>query len=83
MKIADKLMNDVEVSKDEMKFLLWNTLIQLSPYEDNVDCVEEESFNVEQMLNTLDEQLGVHSVQLLALDCAVWTSCFATLFYAY
>ncbi len=62
MKIADKLMNDVEVSKDEMKFLLWNTLIQLSPYEDNVDCVEEESFNVEQMLNTLDEQLGVHSV---------------------
>ncbi len=62
MKIADKLINDVEVSKDEMKFLLWNTLIQLSPYEDNVDCVEEESFNVEQMLNTLDEQLGVHSV---------------------
>lgn len=62
MKIADKLINGVEVSKDEMKFLLWNTLIQLSPYEDNVDCVEEESFNVEQMLNTLDEQLGVHSV---------------------
>ena len=62
MKIAYKLINDVEVSKDEMKFLLWNTLIQLSPYEDNVDCVEEESFNVEQMLNTLDEQLGVHSV---------------------
>ena len=27
MKIADKLINDVEVSDDELKFLLWNSLI--------------------------------------------------------
>lgn len=59
MKIADKLLVDIEVSNDELKFLLWNTLIQLSAYCDEVDSVEEESFNIEQMLVTLDDQLGV------------------------
>jgi hypothetical protein len=60
MKIAERLMNDVDISKEELKFLLWNTLIQLSPYDDNVDCVEEESFSVDQMLEALDQELGVH-----------------------
>ena len=60
MKIAEKLINDVEVSDDELKFLLWNTLIQLSAYCDDVTSVEEESFNIEQMLSTLDAELGVH-----------------------
>ena len=46
MKIADKLINDVEVTNDELKFLLWNTLIQLSAYCDDVNTVEEESFNI-------------------------------------
>ena len=41
MKIADKLMNGIDIDKEEYKFLLWNTLIQLSPYDDNVDCVEK------------------------------------------
>ena len=59
MKIAEKLMNGVDISKEEVKFLLWNTLIQLSAYEDNVDCVEEEAFNVEQMLGALDVELGM------------------------
>lgn len=59
MKIADKLLVDIEVSNDELKFLLWNTLIQLSAYCDEVDSVEEESFNIEHMLVTLDDQLGV------------------------
>jgi hypothetical protein len=59
MKIADKLLVDIEVSNDELKFLLWNALIQLSAYCDEVDSVEEESFNIEQMLVTLDDQLGV------------------------
>ena len=59
MKIADKLLVDIEVSNDELKFLLWNTLIQLSAYCDEVDSIEEESFNIEQMLVTLDDQLGV------------------------
>ena len=45
MNIADKLINDVEVSDDELKFLLWNSLIQLSAYCDDVTSVEEESFN--------------------------------------
>ena len=62
MKIADKLMNGIDIDKEELKFLLWNTLIQLSPYDDNVDCVEEESFNVKQLLDSLDNQLGVHNV---------------------
>ena len=62
MKIAEKLMNGIDVDKEELKFLLWNTLIQLSPYDDNVDCVEEESFSVEQMLSSLDGQLDAHNV---------------------
>jgi hypothetical protein len=62
MKIAEKLMNDIDIDKEELKFLLWNTLIQLSSYDDDVDCVEEESFNVEQMLSSLDGQLGAHNV---------------------
>jgi hypothetical protein len=59
MKIADKLLVDIPVDNDELKFLLWNTLIQLSSYCDNVDTLEEESFNIEQMLVTLDDQLGM------------------------
>ena len=65
MKIAEKLMNGIDIDKEEYKFLLWNTLIQLSPYDDNVDCVEEESFNVDQMLDALDQELGAHSAQCL------------------
>jgi len=59
MKIADKLLVDIPVDNDELKFLLWNTLIQLSSYCDNVDTLEDESFNIEQMLVTLDGQLGM------------------------
>ena len=60
MKIAEKLINDVEVSEDELKFLLWNSLIQLSAYSDDVDTVEEESFNIEQVLEALDGELSMH-----------------------
>ena len=60
MKIADKLINDVEVSDDELKFLLWNSLIQLSAYCDDVTSVEEESFNIEQVLEALDNELSIH-----------------------
>ena len=60
MNIADKLINDVEVSDDELKFLLWNTLIQLSAYCDDVISVEEESFNIEEMLGALDGELSMH-----------------------
>lgn len=60
MKIADKLINDVEVTSDELKFLLWNTLIQLSSYCDDVNTVEEESFNIEEMLEALDGELSMH-----------------------
>ena len=60
MKIAEKLMNGIDIDKEELKFLLWNTLIQLSPYDDNVDCVEEESFSIEQMLKALDGELSIH-----------------------
>tara|TARA_R100000805_G_scaffold1422_1_gene2320 strand:- start:117 stop:302 length:186 start_codon:yes stop_codon:yes gene_type:complete len=60
MKIADKLINDVEVSDDELKFLLWNSLIQLSAYCDDVTSVEEESFSIEQMLEALDGELSMH-----------------------
>ena len=59
MNIAEKLINGVDISKEEVKFLLWNTLIQLSAYEDNVDCVEEEAFDINVMLNALDVELGM------------------------
>ena len=59
MNIAEKLINGVDISKEEVKFLLWNTLIQLSTYEDNVDCVEAEAFNIEEMLGALDVELGM------------------------
>lgn len=59
MNIAEKLINGVDISKEEVKFLLWNTLIQLSTYEDNVDCVEEEAFDIQVMLSALDVELGM------------------------
>ena len=59
MNIAEKLINGVDISKEEVKFLLWNTLIQLSTYEDNVDCVEEEAFDIHVMLGALDVELGM------------------------
>ena len=48
------------MSDDELKFLLWNSLIQLSAYCDDVTSVEEESFNIEQVLEALDGQLSIH-----------------------
>ena len=60
MNIADKLINDVEVSDDELKFLLWNSLIQLLAYCDDVTSFEEESFNIEQVLEALDVELSIH-----------------------
>lgn len=61
MNIADKLIKgDIEPSADELKFLLWNTLIQLSAYCDDVTSVEEETFNIEQMLSVLDSQLSTN-----------------------
>tara|TARA_B100002019_G_C20920361_1_gene427249 strand:- start:377 stop:565 length:189 start_codon:yes stop_codon:yes gene_type:complete len=58
MKIAEKLMNGIDIDKNEVKFLLWNTLIQLSAYEDSVDCVEEEAFDIQNVLGALDVDLG-------------------------
>ena len=61
MNIADKLIKgDIEPNTDELKFLLWNSLIQLSAYCDDVTTVEEESFNIEEMLEVLDGQLSMH-----------------------
>ena len=48
------------MSDDELKFLLWNSLIQLSAYYDDVTSVEEESFSIEQMLEALDGELSMH-----------------------
>ena len=59
MNIAEKLINGVDISKEEVKFLLWTTLIQLSTYEDNVECVEKEAFDIHVMLNALDVELGM------------------------
>ena len=59
MNIADKLIKgSIELDNDELKFLLWNSLIQLSSHYDNVTTTEEESFNIEQMLSALETQQG-------------------------
>ena len=58
MNIAEKLINGIDIDKNEVKFLLWNTLIQLSAYEDSVDCVEEEAFDIQNVLGALDVDLG-------------------------
>jgi len=61
MNIADKLIKGkIELDNDELKFLLWNSLIQLSAYCDDVTSVEEESFNIEEMLSALDGQLSTN-----------------------
>ena len=59
MKIAERLINGVDISKDEITLLLWNTLIQLSAYDDSVYCQEEESFDIQNMLGALDVELGM------------------------
>jgi len=60
MKIADKMIKgELEPTNEELKFLLWNSLIQLSAYCDEVDCVEEEQFYINELLNVLDCQLGM------------------------
>ena len=65
MNIADKMLVDVEVTNDELKFLLWNTLLQLSTYCDDVTAVEEEAFNIEQMLVTIEDQLNIHQQEII------------------
>jgi len=60
VKISEKIINDIEVTNDQLIFLLWNTLIQLSAYDDDVDIVPEESFNIEQVLRTLEDNLNIH-----------------------
>ncbi len=60
MKIAERLIHPaIGVDNEELKFLLWCTLIQLSTYCDEVNTVEEESFDVEEVLDSLDVELGM------------------------
>ena len=61
MNISERLIKgDIQPSEHELKFLLWNTLIQLSAYCDDVNTMEEESFNIEQVLEALDGELSMH-----------------------
>ena len=60
MKISDKLLVDVEVDNQELKFLLWASLVQLSAYDDRMDIVGEETFNIEQVLRKLELDLNIH-----------------------
>ena len=55
MNIADKLIKGkIELDNDELKFLLWNSLIQLSSYDADVTSMEEETFNIEEMLSAME-----------------------------
>ena len=60
MKISDKLLVDVEVDNQELKFLLSASLVQLSAYDDRMDIVGEETFNIEQVLRKLELDLNIH-----------------------
>lgn len=61
MSIAEKLIKGgIELDNQEMKFILWLSLVQLyNAGEDIVDVDEHETFNVHEMLDALDCQLGV------------------------
>jgi hypothetical protein len=59
MKIAEKIMSGnsllaTEATITEVKFLLWLTLCKLEEFTDTVDTEEDEAFDIEAMLKSLD-----------------------------
>lgn len=58
MKIAEKLMNG-QATPEEVKYLLWMTLLEVQDDTVGFDLDDDEEFNVEEMLDALDEQLGM------------------------
>tara|TARA_R110000782_G_scaffold249866_1_gene337144 strand:- start:1802 stop:2002 length:201 start_codon:yes stop_codon:yes gene_type:complete len=59
MKIADKILDgQVEPSVEEVKYLLWMTLCELSYHTSNTLVLTDpdESFNIDKMLDVLSVQ---------------------------
>lgn len=61
MNIAYKIMAGKEVSNKELKYLLWITLCDRQSHttEEIVGIDEEEVFNVDDLLDQLDVDLGM------------------------
>lgn len=65
MNIAEKIIDNQNVSKDEIKYLLWLVLCEHQQYinGDVFPAVDdEECFNVNDMLDALEKQLNIHLI---------------------
>lgn len=61
MNIAYRIMSGKDVTVDEVKYLLWVTLCdrQRHTTEECIDIDEDEVFNVDDLLDQLDVDLGM------------------------
>ena len=57
--IAQSIINGQEVTTQEVKYLLWLTLCQLQSSQDFVYDDDEDTFNIDDMLDQLDLDLGL------------------------
>ena len=57
--IAQSIINGQEVTTKEVKYLLWLTLCQLQSSQDFVYDDDEDTFNIDDMLDQLDLDLGL------------------------
>ena len=61
MTIAERLIASPKITNTELKYLLWLTLLELQNYSQaHVSTVDpDESFNINEVLDALDADLGV------------------------
>ncbi len=57
--IAQSIINGQEVTTKEVKYLLWLTLCQLQSSQDFIYDDDEDTFNIDDMLDQLDLDLGL------------------------
>ncbi len=58
MTIAERLIQG-DVDSYDCRYLLWISLCKLQEFTDSVDLDPEESFNIDEVLDSLDRQLGM------------------------
>lgn len=55
---AARLINNMNIEEDDLKFLLLLTLCELQSHTDRVDIDPSEAFDIDDMLQSLDRDLG-------------------------
>lgn len=63
--IAKRIINGSDVTTDEVKYLLWLSLCQLQSSQDSVYDDHDEMFNIDEMLDQLDLDLGLLPQEIL------------------